>query len=202
MRGADLADEIESLHAMMQLRDRERLVAAGLAQAALGEPRPNGRPYCIGVVAEAVADTSGAPATVAERHPNRVLGLSRHDPDRTKDAAVADDDLDVIAVGNGQALSKRRAHHDDIAPSQRRQRLRQLLQPSDIGKMSVPNRRVGPEDNVEACVRGPLTRWIARRRGADFGRRALDKTVVQRLLPARVEITAERRPPAFAHGAI
>ena len=84
MRGADLADEIESLHAMMQLRDRERLVAAGLAQTALGEPRLIDGPHRVGVVAKAVADATGASAAVAKRQRNRVLGLPRHDPGRPR----------------------------------------------------------------------------------------------------------------------
>src|SRR6185312_3488235 len=152
MRGGDLANQIKALHAMVKLRDRQGLVGSGLAQAALGDPRLISGPYAVSVIAEAVADASGALASIAKRQGNRVLGLARHDPGRPDDAAIADHDLEIVAVGNGQSLRKRWTHRDDITPGQRRQRLWQFLQPADIGELSVPNCRVGPEDDVEALA--------------------------------------------------
>ena len=135
----------------------ERLAAAGLAQAALGQPRLIGGPHAVGVVAEAVANASGSAAAVSKRQRHGVLGLPRHDPGRPNDTAIADRDFDMIAICDGHALRQRRTDRDDVTPGQRRQRLRQFLQPTDIGKLSVPDGRVGPEDDVEAFARGLFT---------------------------------------------
>ena len=59
MIGSDFAHEVEAVHAVMELRGRERLPSARAPQRADCVPRIVGRPDRIGVVADVVADAPG-----------------------------------------------------------------------------------------------------------------------------------------------
>ena len=152
MRRAHLADEIKALHAMMQLRDRESLASVHFAQGSPRSPGVVGRHHLERVVAELVADPSGARAAIAERQSDRIFCLPRHHPHRPLNVPIADGDLDAIAIRQCQMPRKPGTDADDISPGQCRQRLWQFLQPADIGEAAVPNRGIGMKQKVDIVL--------------------------------------------------
>ena len=58
--------------------------------------------------------------------------------------------LDDVFVLDAEPLCQGRAQERGIVPRELRERLGQLLEPAVIGPPAVPDRRVGPEDDLEA----------------------------------------------------
>ena len=88
-----------------------------------------------------------------------------------------------------------------IVPGQPGQGLGQFLEPTVVGEPAVPDRRVGPEDQLQPAVLRSGCRPLRWQRRVEFqrrrfrgGRRAGEYPVAQGLLPDGLEIAGERLP--------
>ena len=174
-------------------------------------PRPHARvarAQRVRVEAHAVADAAGARAAVAEVHGHGAVGVARQHPERRHDRAAAERELGELghvaargllrlhAAESGGGL---RAHERHVVPGDLAERLRQLLQPAEVGEAPVEDGRIRAERDLEpvraaACGRrrgGPGAGLDAQRPG--FEGRPRDDAVVERPVPALLEVGLPER---------
>src|SRR5579872_305662 len=106
----------------------------------------------IGVVTDVGSDSPAPVAAIAEKNRQRVVGVSRLNPGRGDDFSALKFKVDYRSVVQAHALGHGEADHDRIVPGQFREWLGDLLQPSVIGEAAVIDRRIRPDDELDALV--------------------------------------------------
>jgi len=185
----------------MGLSGRDLILTADTGDRSARGPGSFIRPQGEGVVTLPLRDVAARPPAVAERDRHGVRRQAWDDPGRSALHASVDRHVDEIAVAQALLRGQSRAERDHIIPGDLGERLRQLLQPGNIGKPSIPHGRIGGKEDFELVVRcrvrrhrGYLCGDSARRPG-----RSLDEAVMQGLPPAALEIATEVRLPRRAH---
>jgi hypothetical protein len=172
-------DRVAALHHEVILRRRDEVPLARRRHLGAGaEPRGLRRAQAEPVVPDARANAPRAPPPVPEVHDHDVVGGAGQDPNghARRAAVIADRDHGLIGIsdpehGDTQALRRVRADVGHAVPGDLRQRLRHLLQPGVVGVATVQDRRIRPEDDLQARACG---RWCGRGtggRGRGHGRR-------------------------------
>ena len=162
-----------SFHQMVLLRRREQVAVAGLRDLeAAAEPRGVGGAKEVGVerlgAVRGGADPAGQTPAVAEKHRDGLRGMAG-DPEHGHARGVAAiAQLDHVAVAQAAFPGELRADPRRRVPRDLRQRLGQLLEPAVVREAAVPDRRIGPEDDLEPSLRRGGGGWTAadRRGGA------------------------------------
>src|SRR5262245_56275523 len=112
---------------------------------AAGEPQVATGAQGIRIEAHVLPDTAGPAAPVAQMDGYTIVGMTRHEPDRSVHDLLVLAQLDYVFVAEVEPLGRGGTDQHGIVPSDRGQRPRQLLQPAVVGKAAVPDRRVGTE---------------------------------------------------------
>src|SRR5215470_6143382 len=147
----------------MELRAGEHILRADFADLysgsiAGGVCSPNG----ICIEAGAITDLARMRPAIAEMQCHALVCMAWHDPGRNSQGSSFIAKLDHVGkyssvfstsgadpIGQTEALGSFRADEGGIVPGELRQGLRQLLQPTVVGKAAVEKRRVGPERNLQ-----------------------------------------------------
>ena len=126
------------VHRLVALRGSELVGVAGFADLhAGGDPRRGAGAQGVGVETLRGADASGARASVAEKHCDRIVGMAGLNPDRAFDLFAIQLKLDDVFGADAKALGHLRADEHGIVPSELVHRLGQFLQPAVVGELSV-----------------------------------------------------------------
>ena len=140
-----------SFHRLVTLRAGEVVSCAGRSQLnAAREPGILAGAQRIDIVASAGARAPGTRASVAEENRDRVVGVSRLNPDRAFNFLALELEFDNVFEGELQSLGHRGANHDRIVPGQLGQWLRKLLQPCVVREAAVVDGRIAAEVEFNA----------------------------------------------------
>ena len=114
-RPVDLA--FGAVEMIVGLRRHEQMTLAGGRQFRAGaNPRNIRRPQRVGVKSDARADTTHAPAAIAQVQRDRVRRLARHDPDRPAHRAPAETHFHHVPGRQSRPLSQGRADQHRVVP--------------------------------------------------------------------------------------
>ena len=129
------------------------------------------------------------------------VSLARQDHHGRFDRAVLDAQFDHVAGFQSEPPRHRGANERSIVPGEFGQRLGQFLQPTVVGPASVPDARIGPDQQIIRLRHGDRCDGSHRRARRGLGRdgcACLRHAVVDRLLPERREIIPPPRLPRRA----
>src|SRR6266498_604529 len=160
------AHQIAALHAVMKLRAGKRILRADFADlqscAIIGRVRSSNG---IGIEAGAVSDLSRARTAIAKVNGDAFVGMPRNDPGWSLQGSPFVAQLDDVGkyssmfstpradlIRQTQTLCSFWTYEHGIVPGQFRQRFRQLLQPTVVGKATVKKRRVGLKGNFQRVL--------------------------------------------------
>ena len=177
---------------------------------AISSPEPNqARPRSqdVDIGPDTGADSPGSPAAMTQTYSDRILRLARHDPGGQAYSPTVISQFDDILVADSLAPGQGRTDQGDIIPGQASERLGQFLKPSVIGEPSIPDHRVGLEDEFQSlglsgdrCREMPdlVSRLECDRPG--LNRCAGEEPGLQGLPPDRVKVARKRLPsPVITH---
>jgi len=196
------------LHRVVLLRLGE---ACSLADGSDGQAgrEPGGVGVAQGAGVESQAPTerlSRAAAAVAERRGDGVLGVPGRDQDRGVRGWPAQPELDAVPLPQAELARGDRRDQRGVLPGELRHRIRQLLQPGDVGEPPVPDAVVRHDVDLEPGTRirgrhlhgGGKDLVVADGRLLRRGRGAADEPVGQPFLPIEREIVWPLRLPERA----
>src|SRR5439155_20661587 len=109
---------------VVHLRGDQMVALAGLRDfEAVAGPRPIRSAQRVAIETDPAPDAAGTLAPVAQMHGDRVIGVTRHDPDGSAHRATLVPDLDHILVMKAAALCRRGTHHRRVVPGELGERL-------------------------------------------------------------------------------
>ena len=149
----------------MRLRRGDPVLVSHARQRSGRKPGHLIRPNREGVITDAECNIASGAPPVAEIERDGARGLAWHDPCRAAHTAAVDRHFHDVAVRQPVFVGSRRTYGDDIVPRDLGQRLRQLLQPRNIGEAAVPNAWIGVEDDLQMIAVSVALLWWRR----DFG---------------------------------
>src|SRR3954468_301275 len=103
----------------------------------------------IGVTSDIVPDTPSRGATITKMQGDRVLRLSRHDPDRCAQVSSTKTKFNHIAVLQFFAVGEFRTNECSVIPGQLGQWTRQFLKPAVVRIAAAENVRIGTKDELK-----------------------------------------------------
>ena len=135
------------------LRGRQTVHVARLRDFKPGaKPRRARGANRVGVEPDPRAHLTRPPSPVAQVRRDRLIRVTRHDPDRGLNFATFEAEFHHLPVLHPKALRGGQAEHGRVIPGELGQGLRQFLEPAIVSKLPVPNCGVWSEDDFKAAA--------------------------------------------------
>ena len=144
------ANDVSSLHALMALGRDQRMAVSRLSDFGLRDnPRCARCANQISIEALPRADTSSTRSPVPEMDRDRVVRMSRRNPDRSANGIRFVANLRNIFVSQIHSFRSHGTDQRCVVPSEFGHRFGQFLKPSVVRKAAVENRGIGTKYNFK-----------------------------------------------------